>query len=192
MNKAEPEHEIADISQHIESSRKRKESGEVRKFLKGALKIALAIIIAALVLAGIAAAIGAFISFRQEARNRNLAETKVWEEITVSSLQNATFNLSTKWEDYNLYYQFYVDGFPSEVQAEFDKTGYKRNVNAGFTIVFLDLTGFKVDSIHVLFRSMNRIVGDDGSYSGLYMKDTHYMSADEYRKVAMWEITWSL
>ncbi len=193
MNEKGPEHEIGGLSPpHNESNHKPKKPGEFRNFLKGAFKIALAIIIASLVIAGIAAVIVILINSQQEARNRNLAEVKVWEEITVPTLQKATFKLFTKWQDNNMYYQLHVDGFPREVQDEFDKKGYNRNLYAGFTIVFLDITGFKVDSINIPLRSMSRIVKNEGGYSGLSIKDTHYMSADEYRKITMWEITWSL
>lgn len=192
MNQTEPEGDIADLSLRIKGSRKPKEGGGFRKFLRGTFKLAGALLLVALVLGGIAAAIGGYMYHREQSRNRPLAQAKSWGTIPVPSLDNAEFSLSTKWQSYKLYYQLHVNGFPSDVKSEYEKTGYNRNTGAGFTIVFLDRGGFKVDSIHVPLRSMTRIVGNDGVYAGLSIKDTHYMSADEYREAATWEITWSL
>lgn len=192
MNQDEPQHEVADVSFRIKEASRPKELGRARRFVKGTLKLTTAFLVAALVLAGIAAGIAGVVYLREEARNRPLAELKTWRQITVPSLEGATFSLGTKWRDGQMYYQFYLVGYPAQVRKELENAGYPGMENKGFSIVFLDQTGFKLGSTWIPLHSMTRLVGGDGGFNGLSMNDRTGATADWYRQIASWEVQWHL
>ena len=120
-----------------------------------------------------------------------MADAREWSSIIVAYLENTTLQLSTKWQGGKIYYHFNIAGYPAPVRKVFN-AGAAFMEDKSFSIVFLDQSGFKLHTIKIPLRSLEGAATKEGEVSGLSINDNMYMSADEYRQIAAWSVSWSL
>jgi hypothetical protein len=169
------------------------EKSSFKVFFLGTAKIGLAIFIAVIALAMVGVSIGFIYKHIESAKNKSLIVVKYWPQINISPLKNAKFDLTTKWQDSIVYYKFSMSDYPTE--KENDKYSDKINspyhsTKGALTIILLDDNGFKIRDKQIEFNKMTRTIDNDGKLIGLSVNDSFYMSADDYRKIKYWEITW--
>jgi hypothetical protein len=158
----------------------------VRSFFVGTLKIVLAIVLSASVLSALGWIAYEVYDGRQKAKNEALAIPKVWREISLSHMENATLTLRTKWEDGRMAYQFKVVGYPKKVGQARD-----RGPELKFILSFKDSDNFRVFDLDVPLGEMVGTVDKEGKQQGLYIEGSKYASADEYRRAITWTIQWN-
>ncbi len=158
---------------------------KIKSFFIGALKIAVAIMLAIALLSIIGWGIYSYKQKREMVKNEPLRKPRIWPSITVPSLDNSTFKLSTTWRDGELAYQFKMSGFPKELENSF-----RRGI-PHFTLTFLDENGFKLYEHIIVSSDIVRMVDDKGKGIGVQSKGQIYVNADTYRDTQSWEVTWS-
>lgn len=157
----------------------------LKSFFAATLKISVAIALAILLLAITGWGIYSFNQYRENERNAPLGTPRNWATITVPSLNNSVFRLSTVWREEQLSYQFEMIGFPSSLETAIN-TG-----NASFTIIFLDENGFKLEEHKIYGNEIIRVIDEKGKSAGISSKGYTYLSPDAYRKAQSWDVTWS-
>jgi hypothetical protein len=160
-------------------------TGTFKRFTIAVLKLACGIALAALILGLAAWGIVSFRERSEEAANAPLATLRTWPEVTVSALANIKVRLQTVWRSGNIYYQFDVQGYPSELRQAME-----RESQAAFTINFLDSDGFRLFEHRLPIAEMSRAVGADGQPTGASWKGDESIVADLYRRAARWELGW--
>jgi hypothetical protein len=167
------------------------EKSPFKAFLLGTAKIGLAIFVSIIALAIVGISIGFIYKYIESTKNKPLAVIKSWPQINIPALKNAKFNLTTKWEDSIVHYKFSMYDYPAEKEGlPIPKFSPFYSKDGAFTITFLDETGFKVKDREMKINKLARIINDHGDFIGLNLNDSFYMSAEDYRKIRYWEITW--
>ena len=157
----------------------------IKSFFTAVLKISFAIALAVLVVALAGWGIYSFNQHQENERNAPLGKPHIWSTISVPSLNNSAFTLSTVWRDGQLSYQFEMSGFPKSLETAIN------NGNANFTITFLDENGFKLGDHKINGTDIIRVIDDKGKPAGISSKGQTYLNSDTYRKAKSWEVTWN-
>lgn len=159
----------------------------VKAFFIGVLKVSSAIFV-------VAAIIGGAAWWVMDARDRNrkaaelpLAQTKTWPTMTAEALGGAKFDVATMWRDGHIFYRFTVVGIGEAITKAREDT----DSNPTFIIQFQNASGFKIREKRIELHDMVGMMGSDGTYSGFTWSDTEYLSADDYRDAASWQILWA-
>lgn len=158
---------------------------KIKLFFAAALKITVAIVLAIIVLSLFGWGIYSFTQHRENVNNAPLEKPRTWALISIPSLDNSSFKLSTMWREGQLSYQFEMTGFPKSLETSI------QHGNPSFTLSFLDKNGFKLYDHKIIGSDIIRIVDDKGKYAGISSKGYMYLNADTYRKAQTWEITWA-
>lgn len=165
------------------------EKSSYRVFLLATAKIGLAIFVAVVALAILGISILFISKHIENTKNKPLTKMIIsWPQIEISALKNAKVTLTTKWEDSLVYYQFNMSGYPAEKEEL--PISKPSPFNSTFTIIFLDENGFKIEKKQIPIESMSKTINEHGYFIGLKANDSFYMSADNYRKIKYWNITW--
>jgi len=171
-------------------------TGAFKKFAVAVLKLACGIALATLIVTLVVWGVIASRDRSEEAANVPLDTLKTWPEITVTALGNTKFRLQTVWRNSNIYYQFYVQGYP----AAFRQARERQQRPSAFsplspeptlTITFLDKDGFKLFEHLLPFTEMVGVTGDDGQPTDGYWKGDELLNVDIYRRAARWELSWT-
>lgn len=165
----------------------------MKQFLISAIKIATGIVISIVALALLGWLVYAISDHRSQIKNAALAEPRRWPPITIAALDNSTVTLSTVWRDGRLSYQFAVDKYPPAARAARDsmRTTMTSLSAPGFTISFLDKAGFKLFDFRVELGETTQVVDDRGQGIGMKSRSDTYVSAENYRSAASWDVTWN-
>ena len=129
-----------------------------------------------------------------ELRNRPLAETRTWPELKIKALDNTRLTLVTMWKDGNFHYQFRVVGYPKILaEARDNPTGKIKSATrkTGFTLHFMDKSGFRVFDHHVTLNEMVKIVDSTAKGTGMQALGDTWLESDNYRRADSWTVTWN-
>jgi hypothetical protein len=161
-----------------------------KSFLIWVLKISAVFVVVIMAIVAIFSGWEGFQKSKLEAARLPLAQAKTWPVEQIKPLGGVNIELSTKWRDHQLLYQFKVIGYPKGIELAREKfVGSKR---VGFTIYFRDAGGFKVFSHHIPLNEMSLTVGPNGEGIGLTANSKTSMNDDDYRNATTWDIEWSI
>ena len=159
----------------------------MKSFAVGVARIAAIIVVVIVTLSGLGFGGFALWNHLETERNAPLEALKIWPPITAESLGGVTLRLSTKWREGRVLYHFRVAGYPPKIAAAMDGSTDASKWN----LVFLDKDGFEAATVDVPIHKMSRgETGVAGQYTGLDANSDTYMSADNYRRAAGWDISW--
>lgn len=153
--------------------------GRLRKFVVGVVKLALALALAILVVIGVVAGVTA-------SRDSTLGKAKEWPPILVEALDSARFHLRTAWKDGRMLYQFDV-----AVDSSVIRSALRTGTDAAFTIEFSDKDGFALLQHPIRGSDFSRIIDTVGRTTAISWKGDEYASADVYRQLSKWNVSWT-
>ena len=156
----------------------------MKSFFLASAKIAVALILSVIALSLVAWGVFAFIEYRNEIRNADLAKAKVWPIVKAPESLKVDFKLKTTWRDGRLLYQFEVVGYPKVIENASRKSG------TTFNLLFVDVDGFDLNSQTVKLNEMFLRVDDEGKPKGLEAQGKSYLSAEDYRRSTRWNVSW--
>lgn len=172
------------------------EISKVKAFFLASAKIAVALFFAGLALLLVYQATEAILEWKQEKEDATLGQPRQFKEKNAPAL-SVSFRLKSSWRRANdieafiegrermMLYQFTVIGYPEMI----DRAREEKD-KVSFTVTFLDTDGFKIKSIAVPLRAMTRNVGADGKGTALHYQGKISISADQYRHIADWKVSW--
>lgn len=117
-----------------------------------------------------------------KAASKRLGEAKTWPDVPLPIADGAKASLITKWNDGNLYYQFFVN----------KNLRGKGNYLANLTIQLHDDASFLIKDIPIPVSSMTGELGLDGkSIKSMEAKGQVPMGEETYKKIMSWNVIWS-
>jgi hypothetical protein len=113
---------------------------------------------------------------------KQLGEPKRWPEIPLNVAGGTNARFITKWNDGNMYYQFFID----------KNLRGKGNYFARLTIQLHDNASFLIEEIPVPVSNMTGSLGLDGkTVESMEYKGQIPMSDETYKKISEWNVSWA-
>jgi hypothetical protein len=162
----------------------------MKNFILGVLKITAVILVVIISLTLLIWGTYAVREHRERVRNEPLAQPRTWPSLRIEALENSQVTFSTVWRDGRMSYQFAVDRYPRAARAARDSERVLFPTPS-FTLTFLDKAGFKVFAFSIELNEIDRVVDAKGEGLGVSARAGIYVSAEDYRSAAAWNVTWN-
>lgn len=104
------------MPENIKNDVIKSEYKESHKFLISTFRLALALLLVVIIVIVIISIVSGSIYLYTQEKNKQLAQPKYWDEITIKSLGDASVNLKTMWKSGEIYYQFYINLYSEAIK----------------------------------------------------------------------------
>jgi hypothetical protein len=158
------------------------------EFFKGAMKVVTAIVVAVVALSVLGWGVWKLQDMKVKADAKQYESIKPWNLNLKENLQ-MTLLARTKLVDGRLLAEVNIDGYPAYLT---DPRLEAKNRDAGITLLFQDIDGFKVHAKTIAIREFSGIVDSKGARSGLRYEFDDYMGVADYARISQLRVEWTM